>query len=168
MDFENHNCGHIFGTFKANLIKPHVLVPIRLNRKLKIIFRAEPLSRCLNVFFIILQVRQGIKVVHQAKSQLCRWPFSIWSKFSQVSGPGPSWSSCYSKMFAKYKYPYGFLLSRCVSRVKDYSLLKCCSPVKFSVNFYERQLQFAHFSRDTDLFVSWRPFCILGCNGLVV
>ena len=40
MDLENHSCGHIFCTFKANLIQLHVLVPIRLNRKLKIIFRA--------------------------------------------------------------------------------------------------------------------------------
>ena len=39
MDLENHSCGHIFCTFKANLIKLHVLVPIRLKRKLKIISR---------------------------------------------------------------------------------------------------------------------------------
>ena len=39
MDLENHSCGHIFCTFKANLIKLHVLVPIRLNRKLNIISR---------------------------------------------------------------------------------------------------------------------------------
>ena len=38
MDFENHNDG----TFKANLIKLHVLVPIRLNRKLKIV--SKPLA----------------------------------------------------------------------------------------------------------------------------
>ena len=40
MDLENHSCGHIFCTFKANLFKLYVLVPIRLNRKLKVISRA--------------------------------------------------------------------------------------------------------------------------------
>ena len=39
MDLENHSCGHIFCTFKANLIKLHVFLPIRLNRKLKVISR---------------------------------------------------------------------------------------------------------------------------------
>jgi len=51
MDFENHNCGHIFGTFKANVIKLHILLPIRLKESYKT--SPEPLSRCFNFFRIL-------------------------------------------------------------------------------------------------------------------